>query len=68
MRTRTPGESENDVTEEDEIMEQYGISCQTNTTFHFAGHKYQRLEDAVNYAKKQQHLLTEEHKDPERKS
>lgn len=45
------------MTEEDKAMERYGITRQTNTTFHFAGHKYQRLEDALNYAKKNQHLL-----------
>lgn len=39
--------------EEHKIMECHGITYQTNTTFHFAGYKYQRLEDAVNYAKTQ---------------
>lgn len=42
------------MTEDDETMQRYGITSETNKTFHFQGHKYQRLEDAVNYAKKQQ--------------
>lgn len=56
------------MTDEDETIERYGITRQTNTTFHFAGHKYQRLEDAVNYAKNHQYLLTAEHDDPKSKS
>ncbi len=34
------------MTEEDKVMERYGITRQTDTTFHFAGHNYQRFEDA----------------------
>ena len=56
------------MTTDDQTMEKYGITSQTNTTFHFAGHKYQRLEDAVNYAKKQQNLLTADHRDSKIKS
>ena len=56
------------MTEEDETMERYGITRQTNTTFSFRGAQYQRLEDAVNYAKKHQDLLTTVHDNLKRKS
>jgi hypothetical protein len=49
--------------DENTTMESYGISFETTTTFHFAGFKYQRLEDAVNYAKSNQHLLNTENGD-----
>ena len=45
------------MTEEDRAKEQYGITQKTETTFHFAGYKYSRLEDAINYAKNHQYLL-----------
>ena len=57
-----------DMTEEDKVIEQYGITRQINTTFHFAGHRYQRLEDALNFAKKNQYLLTAATEDPNHKS
>ena len=47
---------ERNVTEEDQAKEKYGITQETETTFHFAGHKYQRLDDAIAYAKTHQHL------------
>ena len=56
------------MTEEDETMERYGITRETNTTFHFAGHKYQRLEDAVNYAKSHQRELAPKRDKPQSKS
>lgn len=43
--------------EENQTMQRYGITQELKPTFHFAGHKYQRLEDAVNYAKKNQQEL-----------
>ena len=60
-------DQENDMTREDKAMERYGITRQTNTTFHFAGHKYQRFEDALNYAKKNQHLLRAANETPKTK-
>ena len=33
------------------LMEKFGITAESKTIFHFAGHKYERLADAVNYAK-----------------
>ncbi len=38
--------------EEKRDMEQFGITSETKTIFHFKGHKYDRLDDALNYAKK----------------
>jgi hypothetical protein len=38
--------------EEKQTMQQYGITHETKTIFHFEGHKYERLSDAINYAKK----------------
>ena len=33
------------------LMEKFGIAAETKTIFHFDGHRYERLNDAVNYAK-----------------
>jgi hypothetical protein len=42
------------MTDKDErTMEKYGITSETKVIFHFQGHRYDRLSDAVNYAKKQ---------------
>ncbi|MBT7333316.1 MAG: hypothetical protein HN856_02965 [Gammaproteobacteria bacterium] len=49
-------------------MDQYGISQQTNTTFHFAGYRYQRLEDAIKYATNHQHLINAANTDTKSKS
>jgi len=54
--------------EESKTMDRYGVTQKTNITFHFAGHKYQRLEDAVNYAKKNQHVLTPTNSHPKGKT
>lgn len=54
-----PLDQENHLTEEDNILEKYGITREISSTFHFAGYKYQRLEDAVRYAKDNQQLLSE---------
>lgn len=41
--------------EDDErLMAQYGITAETKVRFHFDGHRYERLTDAVNYARLQQ--------------
>jgi len=40
------------MTDEDELaMAEYGITSETKLIFHFEGHRYDRLSDAVNYAK-----------------
>jgi hypothetical protein len=54
--------------EENKAVEQYGITQQTNTTFHFAGYRYRRLEDAINYAKNHQYLLNAENANSKSKS
>lgn len=43
------------MNEQDEkLMSQYGITADTKVLFHFDGYRYERLADAVNYAKTQQ--------------
>ena len=37
--------------EEKRAMDQFGITCENKMIFHFQGHKYERLDDALNYAK-----------------
>ena len=36
------------------LMAQYGITAEDKVLFHYDGHRYERLADAVNYAKLQQ--------------
>ncbi len=36
------------------LLAQYGITAETKVLFHFDGHRYERLADAVNYARLQQ--------------
>ncbi len=35
------------------LMAQYGITAETKLLFHFDGYRYERLADAVNYARLQ---------------
>lgn len=37
--------------EEKQLMEQYGISCERRTLYFFEGYKYEKLQDAIRYAK-----------------
>ena len=39
------------TSDEKKLMEEYGITAESKTIFHFDGHRYERLSDAVNYAK-----------------
>ena len=40
------------MTDEDtKLMETYGITVETKMVYHFDGYKYDRLSDAVKYAK-----------------
>ena len=40
------------MTEEQvELMERYGITFEQRTVFRYKDHKYERLEDALRYAK-----------------
>lgn len=39
--------------EEKQLMDQYGVTCETKTIFHYRGHRYDRLDDALNFAKKE---------------
>lgn len=39
------------MTEHDEeLMTRHGITAETKVVFHYAGYRYDRLADAVNYA------------------
>ncbi len=38
--------------EETLLMEKYGISSEVKTVFHYQGQKYDRFQDALNYARK----------------
>ena len=37
--------------EDERVMDEYEITSETKVIFHFEGHRYDRLSDAVNYAK-----------------
>ena len=39
------------------LMAQYGITAETKVLFHYDGYRYERLADAVNYARLQQTQL-----------
>jgi hypothetical protein len=39
------------MTEEEKLMEQYGITCERKTMYWYKGYKYEKLTDALNYAK-----------------
>ena len=40
------------MSEDDQkLMAEYGITAETRIVFHFQGHRYERLDDAVNYAR-----------------
>ncbi len=42
------------MTDDDKrVMDEHGITSETKVVFHFEGHRYDRLSDAVNYAKNQ---------------
>jgi hypothetical protein len=37
--------------EEQELMAQYGITHETKSVYFYQGHKYDNLNDAINYAR-----------------
>ena len=37
--------------EEKKLMDQYEITSQQKTVYHYNGHKYDSLKDAIRYAK-----------------
>ena len=37
--------------DEKNLMEELGITAESKTIFHFDGYRYDRLIDAINYAK-----------------
>jgi hypothetical protein len=39
---------------EERLMSQYGITAETKAVFRYDGYRYERLVDAVNYARTQQ--------------
>jgi hypothetical protein len=40
------------------IMEEFSITAESKKIFHFEGYRYERLSDAVNYAKKRKRPAT----------
>jgi hypothetical protein len=44
-------QARNETVEETELMTQYGITSDTKKVFFFEGHKYDKLDDALNYAR-----------------
>ncbi len=39
---------------DERLMAQYGITAETKALFHYDGYRYERLADAVNFARTQQ--------------
>ena len=37
--------------EEKELMQRFGITVEQKSVYTYKGHKYERLKDALNYAK-----------------
>jgi hypothetical protein len=44
-------EEENDMTEEEKDMKRFGITVEQKSVYTYKSYKYERLKDAVNYAK-----------------
>ena len=41
-----------DISQEDkDLMQQYNIHTETRTVFYYEGYKYEKLQDAINYAR-----------------
>ena len=40
--------------EELALMNQFGVTAEQKTIYHFEGRRYERLSDAINYAKARQ--------------
>ena len=51
-RFRTFSRAQVMTDEEKRAMDQFGITCEKKMIFHFQGDRYERLDDALNYAKK----------------
>jgi len=39
------------------LMEQFGITAESKTIYHFEGYRYERLSDAINYARIRAHQV-----------
>ena len=50
--------------EEQDLADRYGITAEEKTVFYLHGYKYDRLTDAVNYAKANPDDATEARDDP----
>ena len=37
--------------DDQQLMVEYGITAETRIVFHFQGYRYERLDDAINYAR-----------------
>jgi hypothetical protein len=45
------GNDEQGTEEQQELMSQYGITRETKSVYYFQGYKYDRLADAIRYAR-----------------
>lgn len=50
---------------EQQLMSRYQITSESKVVFHYDGHRYDRLADAVSYAKKHQSTADDSDQRPE---
>jgi hypothetical protein len=43
------------TSDDKKLMKELGITAESMTIFYFDGHRYERLSDAINYAKTRAH-------------
>lgn len=56
------------MTEKDaNLMAKYGITSEQKMVYHYKNHKYDKLEDAINYAKKVESKENDEESEPSKK-
>ena len=53
MAVRSKEEAIATSDQDKKLMAEFGITSQVKVLFYYDGHTYERLSDAVNYAKKQ---------------
>jgi len=46
------------------LMAKYGITCEQKMVYFYKKHKYDKLEDAINYAKKVESKESEDTSEP----
>lgn len=48
-----------------QAMARYQITAETKVVFHYDGHRYDRLADAINYAKTRQPMANDIDQEPD---